>query len=233
MSDSSPPEPVDPVTSDLSQMVGQELAAIIPFSARMQEGFGTFGGMMVMLIRAVQRTFRKPAAIGEIAYQVVALGASSTAGMGQGAHPDGVPRSQAYPAQLQRLLNARGCHVKVLNAGKAGDTTRGMLARLPGAMGRDTKVVVFQQGGNDRRKGQSGSGANVAAIQNYVASHGAKMVTMGNLGILAIGFVVSFITAMIEVKTFLTYVTRHGFVLFAWWRVIVGTLGLIALAMGR
>ena len=28
------------------------------------------------------------------------------------------------------------------------------------------------------------------------------------------------------------YVTRHGFTLFAWWRVIVGTLGLIALAMG-
>jgi acyl-CoA thioesterase-1 len=119
------------------------------------------------------------------AAQVVALGASNTAGRGQGAHPDGVPRSQAYPAQLQRLLNARGCHVKVLNAGKAGDTTRGMLARLPGAMGRDTKVVVFQQGGNDRRKGQSGSGANVAAIQNYVASHGAKMVTMGNLGSIA------------------------------------------------
>ena len=77
MSDSSPPEPVEPVTSDLSEMVGQELAAIIPFSARVQEGFGTFGGMMVMLIRAVQRTFRKPAAIGETAYQVVALGARS------------------------------------------------------------------------------------------------------------------------------------------------------------
>jgi undecaprenyl-diphosphatase len=45
--------------------------------------------------------------------------------------------------------------------------------------------------------------------------------------------VVSFITAMIVVKTFLTYVQRHGFVLFAWWRVIVGTLGLIALALGK
>ena len=50
---------------------------------------------------------------------------------------------------------------------------------------------------------------------------------------LAIGFVVSFIVAIIVVKTFLSYVTRRGFTLFAWWRVIVGTLGLIALAMGR
>ncbi len=57
--------------------------------------------------------------------------------------------------------------------------------------------------------------------------------TAGHAGIVAIGFVVSFVTAIIVVKTFLSYVTRHGFTLFAWWRVIVGTLGLIALAMGK
>jgi undecaprenyl-diphosphatase len=28
-------------------------------------------------------------------------------------------------------------------------------------------------------------------------------------------------------------VQRHGFALFAWWRVIVGSLGLIGLALGR
>ena len=57
--------------------------------------------------------------------------------------------------------------------------------------------------------------------------------TMDHAGLIAIGFVVSFVTAMIVVKAFLGYVTRHGFTLFAWWRVIVGTLGLVALAMGR
>jgi undecaprenyl-diphosphatase len=31
----------------------------------------------------------------------------------------------------------------------------------------------------------------------------------------------------------LTYVTRHGFKFFAWWRVVIGTAGLIALALGR
>jgi undecaprenyl-diphosphatase len=34
------------------------------------------------------------------------------------------------------------------------------------------------------------------------------------------------------VRAFLDYVSRHGFAPFAWWRVIVGTLGLIGLAMG-
>jgi undecaprenyl-diphosphatase len=57
--------------------------------------------------------------------------------------------------------------------------------------------------------------------------------TTDHLGIIAIGFVVSFITALIVVKMFLSYVGRHGFALFAWWRVIVGTLGLVALAMGH
>ncbi len=57
--------------------------------------------------------------------------------------------------------------------------------------------------------------------------------TADHLGIIAIGFVVSFITAIIVVKMFLSYVGRHGFALFAWWRVIVGTLGLVALAMGK
>jgi undecaprenyl-diphosphatase len=57
--------------------------------------------------------------------------------------------------------------------------------------------------------------------------------TMDHSLIVAIGFVVSFVTAIVVVKSFLTYVTRHGFVLFAWWRVIVGTLGLIALALGK
>jgi undecaprenyl-diphosphatase len=28
-------------------------------------------------------------------------------------------------------------------------------------------------------------------------------------------------------------VQRHGFALFAWWRVLVGALGLVALALGK
>jgi undecaprenyl-diphosphatase len=55
----------------------------------------------------------------------------------------------------------------------------------------------------------------------------------GNVVIIAIGFVVSFVCAWIVVKTFLGYVQRHGFALFAWWRVIVGSLGLIGLALGK
>jgi acyl-CoA thioesterase-1 len=58
---------------------------------------------------------------------VVALGASNTYGKG-------VSRGQAYPAQLEALLRARGLNARVINAGINGDTTGGMLARLNSAV---------------------------------------------------------------------------------------------------
>jgi undecaprenyl-diphosphatase len=52
-----------------------------------------------------------------------------------------------------------------------------------------------------------------------------------NFLVVFVGFAVSFVAGLIVVKTLLDYVSRHGFALFAWWRVIVGTLGLIGLAL--
>jgi len=49
----------------------------------------------------------------------------------------------------------------------------------------------------------------------------------GNLMLVAVGFIVSFICAWIVMKTFLGYVARHGFSLFVWWRLAVGAAGLL------
>jgi len=56
--------------------------------------------------------------------------------------------------------------------------------------------------------------------------------TGGNTLIIAVGFAVSFICGWFVVKTLLGYVSRHGFALFAWWRIVVGALGLAALFIG-
>jgi undecaprenyl-diphosphatase len=56
--------------------------------------------------------------------------------------------------------------------------------------------------------------------------------TSNNVLLVAIGFACSFVSGYIVVKTFLNYVSRHGFGLFAWWRVIVGSIGLVLLAIG-
>jgi len=43
---------------------------------------------------------------------------------------------------------------------------------------------------------------------------------------IAIGFVVSFLVAMLVIRWFLAVVTRHGFAPFAWYRIIVGGIAL-------
>ena len=41
------------------------------------------------------------------------------------------------------------------------------------------------------------------------------------LGVLAIGFVVSFVTAIIAVKSFLAFVKKRDFTLFGWYRIVL------------
>ena len=52
------------------------------------------------------------------------------------------------------------------------------------------------------------------------------MLTGDFLGLIAIGFVVSFISGAFIIKTMLDFVARHGFTPFAWWRIVVGVIGL-------
>ena len=94
----------------------------------------------------------------------------------------GVPRAQAFPAQLEKLLQSQGCKVSVLNAGVAGDTTAGMLRRLPGVMGKDTRVVILQPGGNDARQD---SADQTSAIVAAIKARGVAVVMMENLGRIA------------------------------------------------
>jgi undecaprenyl-diphosphatase len=111
------------------------------------------------------------------------------------------------------------------------------LAMIPGVSRSGATIVSAMLLGSDKRAAAEFSFFLAiptmigAFAYDFYKSRGEM--TMDHIGIIAIGFVVSFITAMIVVKTFLEYVTRHGFVLFAWWRVIVGTLGLVALALGK
>ena len=50
-------------------------------------------------------------------------------------------------------------------------------------------------------------------------------------GIVAVGFVVSFIVAIVVVKAFVHYISRHGFAPFAWYRIIAGLVALVWLSM--
>lgn len=56
-------------------------------------------------------------------------------------------------------------------------------------------------------------------------------ITSDGLGLIAVGFVVSFVTALVVVKAFLTVVQRHGFAPFGWYRIVAGTAALIWLTL--
>ncbi|MGH6778657.1 MAG: undecaprenyl-diphosphate phosphatase [Bradyrhizobium sp.] len=110
-------------------------------------------------------------------------------------------------------------------------------AMIPGVSRSGASIVAAMLLGADKRASAEFSFFLAiptmlgAFVYDFYANR--AVLTTGHLGIVAIGFVVSFVTAIIVVKTFLAYVTRHGFTLFAWWRIIIGTLGLIALALGH
>jgi acyl-CoA thioesterase-1 len=98
-----------------------------------------------------------------------------------------VAPSDAWPAQLEQLLHARGMNVQVKNAGIAGDTTCNMLSRLDGELGPDTKVVIIQPGGNDARRGGCAfpPTRNVAEMQQRLRARHIKSILLVRLGSIA------------------------------------------------
>jgi acyl-CoA thioesterase-1 len=107
--------------------------------------------------------------------QIVALGASNTAGKG-------VAPQSAYPAQLETMLRSRGYTGRVVNAGINGDTTAAMLARLDSVVPNGTRLVILQPGGNDRRRGgdETGREANISRIVAQLRSRGVQVVMLEN-----------------------------------------------------
>jgi undecaprenyl-diphosphatase len=111
------------------------------------------------------------------------------------------------------------------------------VSMIPGVSRSGATIVGAMLLGADRRSAAEFSFwlamPTMAGAFAYDLYKSQGQMSSGNSLLVAIGFAVSFISAWIVVKTFLGYVQRHGFGLFAWWRVIAGVLGLIALAMGK
>lgn len=76
------------------------------------------------------------------AQTIVALGDSNTAGWGVGA-------ANSFPSQLNAMLQRRGYHANIVNAGITGDTLGGMLGRLDTSVPPGTRLVIVQGGYND------------------------------------------------------------------------------------
>jgi len=80
---------------------------------------------------------------------IVCFGDSITAGHGL----ESV--SKSYPADLEKLLMARGYNYRVVNKGVSGDTTKDAVARVNSVVALHPEVVLVEFGGNDGLRGLS------------------------------------------------------------------------------
>lgn len=106
--------------------------------------------------------------------RVVVLGDSLTAGLG-------LDRSEAYPALLQRRIDAAGYGFEVVNAGVSGDTSAGGLSRLDWSLDGDVRVLVVALGGNDGLRGlpPQEMARNLEAIVTRAKGRGIAVVLAG------------------------------------------------------
>ena len=109
------------------------------------------------------------------------------------------------------------------------------LAMIPGVSRSGATIAGGLLLGTDKRSAAEFSfflalptmGAAVA----YDLFKNRDVLDFSDLGLIAIGFVAAFLTALVVVRFLLDFVSRRGFGPFAWWRIIVGTLGIIGLAL--
>jgi len=104
------------------------------------------------------------------------------------------------------------------------------LAMIPGVSRSGATIMGAMALGIDRRTAAEFSfflalptltGATVLQLFKH---HDA--ITGGDVQLIAVGFVVSFVVALAVVKAFLAVVTRHGFAPFAWYRIVAGAAAL-------
>jgi acyl-CoA thioesterase I len=106
--------------------------------------------------------------------RIVVLGDSLTAGLG-------LPESEAYPALLQKKMDAEGYEFQIVNAGVSGDTTAGGLRRLDWALDGDVKILIVALGANDGLRGLAVDEMqkNLAAIIERARKRGVMVLLAG------------------------------------------------------
>ena len=106
--------------------------------------------------------------------RIVILGDSLTAGLG-------LAPEEAYPALLQKRLDAGGLKYEVVNAGVSGDTSAGGLRRIDWVLDGDVKVLVVALGGNDALRGLPVEQLreNLIAITDRAKARGIRVILAG------------------------------------------------------
>lgn len=110
------------------------------------------------------------------------------------------------------------------------------LAMIPGVSRSGATIVGALLMGVEKRAAAEFSFflsmPTMAAAVAYDLMKNRDALDFSALSQIAVGFALAFITGVLVVKWLLSYVSRHGYALFGWWRIIVGGVALIALSLG-
>jgi len=107
------------------------------------------------------------------------------------------------------------------------------IAMIPGVSRSGATIVGAMALGADKRAAAEFSFflaiPTMVGAFAYDLMKSYKDLTLTGTSLIAIGFVAAFISGLIVVTSLLRYVARHGFAVFAWWRIIIGAAGLAGL----
>jgi undecaprenyl-diphosphatase len=70
------------------------------------------------------------------------------------------------------------------------------------------------------------------AATAYKMLKGYEAINSGNIGILVFGNVIGFLVAIVAIKSFISFLTKHGFAIFGYYRIVVGLLIIVLYYMG-
>jgi undecaprenyl-diphosphatase len=107
------------------------------------------------------------------------------------------------------------------------------VAMIPGVSRSGATIVGAMLFGADRRSAAEFSFwlamPTMVGAFAYEAFKSRHELADANITAIAVGFIFSFIFGWIVVKTFLRFVQRHSFAVFAWWRILLGSAGIYAI----
>ena len=107
------------------------------------------------------------------------------------------------------------------------------LALIPGTSRSGATIAGALLMGTDKRSAAEFSFflamPTMAGAFAYDLYQNRNLLDFNDTMIIAVGFVMAFVSALFVVRYLLDFVSRHGFAVFAYWRIVVGVAGIIGL----
>lgn len=124
--------------------------------------------------------------------------------------------AMAFPLKMYAQIGLIQCLAMIPGVSRSGSTILG--AMLLGASKRAAAEFSFFL-----------AMPTMAGAFAYDLMKNYKTLNLDKSVLIAVGFACAFVAGLIVVRSLLEIVSKHGFSPFAWWRIIVGSLGLVGM----